>query len=493
MIASEIPAPAWRRLSELIAQTMGLDFPAQRRGDLQRGLAGAAQEFGFDDAQECVNWLLSAPVTPAQLQVLAAHLTVGETYFFRDPQTLQALASSILPELIQARRGRDQRLRIWSAACSSGEEPYSLAILLHEALPDLKEWEVTITATDIDRGALTKAAAGIYGEWSFRDAPARLKSRYFSRTAGGRYAIAPWIRRLVNFECLNLAQDIYPSLATGTDAMDIVFCRNVLMYFTPAQSGRVVARLRSSLVDGGWLAVSPSEASHALFPDFATANFPGAILYRKSATSPRQARWPIAASLGEAANYVAVTLEAPAPWAPAPIPALPAEAAPSPGAVAQLLYQQGRYAEAADTLADSSTQQAPGPQALSLRARSLANLGQLADALACCERWIAADKMDPAGHYLRAVVLLEQGDFEPARSSLQRAIYLDPDFVLAHFALGDLARRRGKPEEADKHFANALHLLRCQPPDAFLPESDGLTAGQLAQTIGSMLETQTSP
>jgi chemotaxis protein methyltransferase CheR len=396
--------------------------------------------------------------------------------------------------MIRARRDAGQcRLRIWSAACSSGEEPYSLAILLHEALPDLGEWQVTITATDINRSALIKAAAGIYGEWSFRGAPARLKSRYFSRTAGGRYAIAPWIRNLVDFRCLNLAQDIYPSLATGTDAMDIVFCRNVLMYFTPSQAGRAIGRLRGSLVDGGWLAVSPSEASHALFPDFATANFPGAILYRKSATSPRQTQQPIPIPLGQAVDCVPATVETPLSWATPPAIALPTEAAPAPSAIAQLQYQQGRYAEAVDTLAGSFAHHAPGPQALSLLARSLANLGRRADALACCERWIAADKMDPAGHYLRAVVLLEQGAPEPARSSLQRAIYLDPDFVLAHFALGDLARRRGKPEEADKHFANALDLLSRQPPDALVPESDGLSAGRLAQTISSMPEIQASP
>ena len=493
MIPGEARQSQWQPLGELIARTMGLYFPPERRSDLERGLARAAQELGLDDAQACAEQLLSAPPTAAQLQVLATHLTIGETYFFRDPQTLQALAGSVLPELIHARRGGDQRLRIWSAACSSGEEPYSLAILLHEALPDLSEWQVTITATDINRRALTKAAAGIYGEWSFRGAPVRLKDRYFSRTAGGRYAIAPWIRKLVNFECLNLAQEVYPSPATGTDAMDIVFCRNVLMYFTPSQAGRVIGKLRRSLVDGGWLVVSPSEASHALFPDFATANFPGAILYRKSAASPRKTQRPMPTPAGEAVDCVPAAVETPAPWTPPIAAALPTEAAPAPGAVAQRLYQQGRYAEAADTLERSFAQQAPGPQALSLWARSLANLGQLADALAWCERWIAADKLDPAGHYLRAVVLMEQKDFTPARSSLQRAIYLDPDFVLAHLALANLARSRARPDEADKHFANALHLLRRQSSDALVPESDGLTAGRLAQTISSMLETQASP
>ena len=493
MIPGEARQAQWSQLSELIARTMGLHFPRECWDDLQRGLAGAAQEFGFDDdAAACVGWLLSAPPTQAQLQVLAGHLTIGETYFFRDPQTLEALARDILPKLIRARRGVDQRLRIWSAACCSGEEPYSLAILLHEALPDLRDWQVTITATDINARALHKAAAGIYGEWSFRDAPAGLKERYFKRTADDRYAIVPWIRKLVNFAYLNLVEDAYPSLATGTNAMDLIFCRNVLMYFTPPQVGKVIGNLRRTLVDGGWLAVSPSEASQALFPQFVTANFPGAILYQKSDVTPRMGRRWTPAPLSEAVEYAAPPIEAPVPWTP-PITAASPTEPPTPDAVAELLYRQGRYAEAAETLVASFARQAPGPPAFSLLTRAFANLGRLADALAWCNRWIAADKLNPAGHYLRAVVLLEQGDPGQARASLQRALYLQPDFVLAHFALGNLARSRGKSGEADKHFANALHVRRGHPPDDFLPESDGMNARRLTETIASLMEVEASP
>ncbi len=237
----------WSQLSEFIAEKMALHFPRERWEDLQRGLASAAQEFGHADAAECIDWLLAAPSTQAQLQVLASHLTIGESYFLRDRPTLEALTGHIVPELIRARRGREQRLRIWSAACCTGEEPYSLAILLHEALPELHDWQVTITATDINPRFLHKAAAGIYGEWSFRDAPPWLKQRYFTPTADGRYAIAPRIKKLVNFAYLNLAQDVYPSLATDTNAMDVIFCRNVLMYFTPAQIRTVIGHLHPLL------------------------------------------------------------------------------------------------------------------------------------------------------------------------------------------------------------------------------------------------------
>lgn len=507
MMLSEVREAQWSQLSELIAESMGLHFPRERWDDLQRGLAGAAQQFGFENAAACVGWLLSAPLTKAQLQVLASHLTVGESYFFRDQQTLEALAEHILPELIHARRGGEQRLRLWSAACCTGEEPYSLAILLHQRLPDLPDWHVTITATDINARFLHKAAAGTYGEWSFRNAPAGLKQRYFNRTADGRFAIVPEIKKLVTFAHLNLVEDVYPSLATDTNAMDLIFCRNVLMYFTPPQVSKVIGNLRHALVEGGWLVVSPSEASHALFPQFVTVNFPGAIIYQKSNATPRtEQRWT-PAPLGELAEYVAPTIEALSPWAP-PLPAAPltelSRAAPpekpapvetplTPSAVAELLYEQGRYAEAADTLVASLGRHAPDPQAFSLLTRALANQGKLSDAMAWCDRWIAADKLDPAGHYLRAVVLLERGESEQARVSLQRALYLHPDFVLAHFALGNLARSRGKTGEADKHFANALHLLRSYQPDEFLQESDGLTAGRLTETLASITDSGNAP
>ncbi len=512
MMRSEVPQAQWAQwaqLSDFIADRMGLHFPRQRWDDLQRGLAGAAQEFGFDDAAACIDWLLARPPTPSQLQVLASHLTIGETYFFRDEPTLEALAHNILPGLIRARRGHEQRLRIWSAGCCSGEEPYSLAILLHQALPDLRDWQVTITATDINPRFLHKAAAGVYGEWSFRNAPDGLKERYFRRTADGRYAIVPQIRKLVNFAHLNLAQDAYPSLATDTNAMDLIFCRNVLMYFTPQQTRTVIGKLHHALVEGGWLAVSPSEASQALFPQFLTVNSPGAILYQKNAaTGPATLRpeplW-MPAPPGEMAGHVAPasTSAAASPWTlppadtaptmPPPEPPAPADTALTPEAVAQALYQQGLYAEVVDTLLAALAEHAPEPLAFSLLARALANLGRLADALTWCDRWIAADKLDCSAHYLRAVVLLEQGDFGPARASLQRATYLDPGFVLAHFALGNLARRRGHHGESDKHFANTLLLLQRYQADDPLPESDGLTAGRLTETITSMTEMETSP
>jgi chemotaxis protein methyltransferase CheR len=474
---------SWLRLSDFVAETMGLHFPPQRYEDLERGLAGAAAEFGFADAGACADWLLNAPRTKAQLQTLASHLTVGETYFFREKRTFEVLAESVLPELIRLRRNNRRRLRLWSAACCTGEEPYSLAILLHQLMPDLADWHVTILATDINERFLKKAAAGVYGEWSFRETPPSFKDRYFKHAGAGRHEILPGLKKLVTFANLNLVEDNYPALATDTNAMDVVLCRNVLMYFTLPQAAMAVHHLRCALVDDGWLAVSPCEASQTLFSRFAPVNFPGAIFYQKSDAKAQTTHTWTPPLLSESVPFVTPELCAPTPPAEEPAPS----ATPSPVAVAASLYQQGRYVEAADMLLNLiATDQAPYPAAFSLLARALANQGKLADALAWCDQWVAADKLDASGYYLRAVILQELGDTDQSRRSLQRATYLHPEFVLAHFALGNLARAGGKHDEADRHFNNASRLLAACQPDDVLPESDGLTAGRLTEIISSI-------
>jgi chemotaxis protein methyltransferase CheR len=458
-------AISWSRVSDYIARAMGLHFPGERLQDLKRGLAGAAAEFGFDDAAACADWMLTASLSPADLHVLAGHLTIGETYFFRDEKLFDALARTVLPGLLRAREGKERRLRLWSAGCCTGEEAYSLAILLHQLIPDLARWRVSILATDINIRFLRKAAAGVYGEWSFRSAPAGFKERWFQRTADGQYALAPEVKRLVTFAPSNLVEDAFPALATDTNAMDLILCRNVLMYFTPAQASKVVGKLHRALVGDGWLAVSPSEASRELFPQFAIRNFPGVILFTKDVTDSGR-----------------LALDTPAPWMP-PQPSVEPAALELPTAEPTL-----------DTTAAMPTLVPPpapsDSQALRellLEARALANEGRLTEALAACDRWIAADKIDAAGHYLRALVLLELGDADAANGSLQRTLYLNPNLVAAHFTLGNVARGRGLDAQADRHFRNALHLLARHRPDDPVPESDGLTAGRFGEIIRELI------
>jgi len=164
-----------------------------------------------------------------------------------------------------------------------------------------------------------------------------------------------------------------------------------------------------------------------------------------------------------------------------------AEAAPlSPREIATSYYEKGQYADTVDILLPVLESRGTSEE-YSLLVRALANRGQLSEALGWCDRWLAAHKLDYSGHYLRAGVLQELGDREQARKSLQRAIYLEPELVLAHFALGNLARADGRHDEATRHLKNALQSLRRHPSEEALPESDGLTAGRLTGIITALL------
>ncbi len=275
-------------LSRLVEMCMGLHFPKERHGDLERHICSAARECGYEDVESFIQWLLSSPSSHDQIETLARHLTIGETYFFRDMGSFNALREQVLPELIRSRRGTNQRLRIWSVGCSTGEEAYSIAILLDKMVPDLKDWNITILATDINPDSLNKAAEGVYRDWSFRDTPRWVKEEYFTKTADG-FEVLSRIREMVTFAHHNLAADQYPALTNNTSAMDVIFCRNVLMYFSRERALQVVPRLSRCLMDDGWLITSPVESSLAKPPLFEGVAFPGATFYKKTGSAVESA------------------------------------------------------------------------------------------------------------------------------------------------------------------------------------------------------------
>jgi chemotaxis protein methyltransferase CheR len=490
---------AWEHLRRFVAEHTGLHFPPERQADLERGFTLAATEFGFKDLSPCIEWLLSAPTTEAIVRTLGKHLTVGETYFFRERKTFDALACVLMPIVDQRRREGERRLRLWSAACSTGEEAYSLAIFLQQHLPDFRDWDITILATDINEQALAKAAAGVYGEWSFREAAPGFKERYFRSTADARFAIAPAVKNLVTFAPFNLAQA--PGWPRG---QDVILCRNLLIYFTQEQARMLVARLRNALAEQGWLAVSPSECSQALFSEFTPVNFPGSILYRQSDASER-CEAVTAGALESAAIVLASgmgKLSAPGSMARCLAAHAGADRVESAGAAGAgyagaTRGGTGRHFSESTRAGESHAGRGPldlhatkargDTASLSRRTRMLANQGDLGGALRCCERWIAADKIDARAHYLYAAILEAQGERAAARRSLLRTVYLEPEFVLAHVALGNLTSAEGRRGQAARHLKNALDLLAAHSPLELVPESEGMTVAQLVEIVRMLL------
>jgi chemotaxis protein methyltransferase CheR len=495
-MTAELSGTLMAELSGFVEARLGLHFPRERGSDLERGARAASRECGFeDDVVGFIGKLLSAALTQSELEILSSHLTIGETYFFREKNSLEAFEQQIVPELIRTRDRFGGQLRIWSAGCASGEEPYSLAIILSKMITQLKAWKITILATDLNTRALHKASEGTYTDWSFRESPSWLKGTYFRATPEGRWAISPAIKKMVTFSYLNLVEDVYPSLLTSTNAMDVIFCRNVLMYFAGPVREKVIHRFHRSLAEQSWLIVSPTETSQTLFSEFATVSLPAVTLYRKGVVPPQmvipsffQGEHEARAALQTAERMLAEPesiKHANLDFLLTPPQAMAGVAlSPEISAEESLeLYQQGRYEEAAQLLIAQVSANANNAPAMLLLARVYANQGKLSPALEWCEKAIAADKMTACAHYLRATILLEQGLPEEAIGSLRRAVYVDTRFALGHFALGSLALQQGDVKESEKHFENVLSLLASYGPEEVVPESEGLSARRLREIV----------
>ena len=494
----------YNRLSKLVADKIGLYFPDDRWRDLARGIKSAAGEFGYQDEHAFTEWLFSVSLSKEQLVTLASHLTVGETYFFREEKTFKALENHVLPNLIDIGRRRGKRLRIWSAGCSTGEEPYSIAILLSKMLPDLADWQITILATDINHLSLKKATDCAYGKWAFRGTPSWVKNQYFKKAGKNLLKVISPIKKMVTFANLNLVEDIYPSLLNNTIGMDLILCRNVLMYFHAELGSIVTQRFAMALVREGCLIVSPTEASIVIESLFDAADLPDAIYYKKA---PGALKAPVKYSWLQATPPLQELEISPPPYffdplceacrapgllapdtektidqKPLPIPELP-----EPKEKVRQLCKQGSYSEAANILNDlgkaGSQENFADRDILLLLAREYANHGDLVEAIFWCKKAIKLDTLDLEAHYLAATILQAKDRLQEATASLKRVLYIDQDFVLAHFMLGNILARSNKAVEAKKYFKNALALLAKQSPEASLPEADGLTAGRLSEII----------
>lgn len=486
------------QLSEFIASNLALNFPQERWNDLERNIESAAKGFGFNDIGNFIYYIISSPLTRTNIETLASYLTIGETYFWGEPKTFDALEKTIISELVEKRKNGDKRIRIWSAGCSTGEEPYSIAIALKKAIPDIKEWNISILATDINPRSFLKAKTGEYSQWSFRGNSEWLKLKYFSPKPNNRFEIIPEIKNMVKYEYLNLAEDTYPSSINGTNALDIVFCRNVLMYFTQDRFRKVVQGLYSSLLPDGYLVVSASELSQQNFVDFTPRNIHGMIFYQKKPTStaeqykaPIEERSPEPTKFQRMVEYEINTEKTPV----ISIKTESKELIPDNTSLPLLsfyeeslkAYSQGNYAEVVDDL--NRDQQTPEEQLLFIRA--LANQGKLKKALQVCKKVDSENKLNPRFQYLYATILQENNQPEEAIISLKRAIYLDSDFVLAYYFLGNIYLQLDDAETAKKYFEIAVSILNNCKQEDILFESEGINTGRFREIINTYLQKST--
>lgn len=466
------------RLSNFATATLGLRFPPDRWSDLARGVNLAALELGVANLAEWVDLLLAGGAMPAHIRALANHLTIVETYFFRHRETFTLLSDRILPERMKLSRAQARPLRIWSAACSSGEEPYSIAILLRRVFPDLPSAAVAVHGTDINSHVLGRAARGVYSEWSFRDTPAWVKSGNFARKPNGRYEISRDIRRMVTFTQLNFADPFYPpEFGAGAD-FDLILCRNVLMYFSAEWQQTILRRLVAALATDGWLIVGPCDIAGPQAAELGLKPVTPGIFVRSAIETGAET-----AGFAGGSNPPAL-----------PVPIWP-DAGPEfsseiewPGATEEAPdLAAGRPDVAGSAGVDAPTATVAQEEVAFALAHARANRGELAEALAACDDALALDKVNPSLHYLRACILQELNRMSEAADAFRRVLFLDPRSAMAQFALGCLAERQGDVAEARRQFALVLQLLAEHNRGDVLPGGEGLTVGRLRALVENNL------
>ena len=265
----------FRLLRDLIQAHCGIFFRDDNRFLLERRLASRLEALGLPAYSAYHRYLRLDPAREGELVKAIELITTNETYFYREPLQLGALAREILPQL--ARKNADTRtLRIVSAGCSTGEEPYTVAVLVKESRL-FEGWNVEILGCDISARCIDLARAGVYGEHAFRNVEAEAMRRWFSLREG-KWAIDPSIRRMVQFSRENLFD---PRALSAASRLDVLVCRNVLIYFDPAARKRVLATFHAKLRDGGWLLLGHSESIVNLTADFEIVHLKTDLVYRK--------------------------------------------------------------------------------------------------------------------------------------------------------------------------------------------------------------------
>lgn len=438
---------------------------------------------------------LDRPGGKAECATLARELTVGETYFFRNIEQFHALAEVGLPDRMRANQST-RRLRLLSAGCASGEEAYSLAIVLRESAA-AQGWDTLVRGVDINPAALEKAARARYSAWALRETPAATRDRWFSASGRDRL-LDPVLKSAVCFDQRNLAADDAELWQPG--AFDVVFCRNVIMYFTPQQARALVTRLAQALRPGGYLFVGHAETLRGLSDDFHLRHSHGTFYYQRRADAEnRLAAAPCAIDrrTAESADFAG-----PDAWihrirdATARVAALTSAPAARQGgtrpsavdlaAVLDLIRRE-RFDEALKLLLGRSRETSRDPEIVLLEAMLLTNIGRLADAEQACRRLLELDELNAGAHYILALCCENAGSLTEAAEHDRVAAYLDPTFAMPRLHLGLLRRRAGDRADAQRELAQASTLLKREDDGRLLLFGGGFNREALLAMCASTL------
>lgn len=368
--------------------------------------------------------------------------------FSRDKGQFSLLKNFILPEIIE-RRQKDITLRIWSAGCSTGEEPYSIAILVDEMLPQLKGWDILIIGTEINEKAIEKAKQGIYTQWSFRMTDPELRNRYFRRR-GDSWEIDEKIRKMVEFRAGNLMENSFSGKASGLYDMDIILCRNVFIYFNSISVAVVLEKFTAALREGGYLITGHGELYGQNMGQLKPRIFPESVVHQKTSSESgvRSSELQKTEKKRTEVEKLRIAKMSKLPSPPSPLP--------TPNS------QLNNCIKIARKYADS---------------------GQYDRAEAECRKALDIDKTAVRPYFLLAHISEIKGNAEEAKELFKRVLYLDPAFVPAYLELSALYERENDSERAKKMRATAIELLMKLPTDSAVEPYEGVTTGELLEYV----------
>ncbi len=275
---AELSEEEFRLLRDFIHEQFGLYFDEGHRGSLHARLAGRLSLLGLDSFEDYYRYLRFAPEREAERQRMVAHLTNNETYFFREQPQLQVFAGTVLRELKERKsRSGERSLSVLSAGCSTGEEALTLAMIVYESAQFFWSWDVKVQGLDVDESALEKARRGLYHQNSLRGVSPDKLERHFVRDGSG-VRVKDAVRRVVSFRAGNILD---PASYEQSAPLDVIFCRNVLIYFSDASARKVVRLFHQSLRPGGYLFLGHAESLSRITDAFTPVRFQGAMLYQK--------------------------------------------------------------------------------------------------------------------------------------------------------------------------------------------------------------------
>lgn len=464
---------------QLVHDRLGIKIRSQQINELHQVVIEACKKFDCSP-QDYLQMLNNCSNESPLLEHLIAGVTIGETYFFRDAKQMELLQHFLLPTIIQEKQKQNNlSLRIWSAGCASGEELYTIAMLLTELIHDLNGWTLNLLGTDINASALQKAVEGRYSEWSMRSISDYFKQRYFTNE-NNQYLLTSKIRDLVKFDYLNLNDDCYPSIFTGTNAQDLILCRNVLIYFENDRIVKLMEKLAESLVPGGFLLLGASDPIELKIPNLIFHHSKGTLYSRAVAEPSKTPSVSVLPTIKKKSPIVVFKQIKPEKKLLHKV-SITLKKSIDETEVIQLLEKM-QWQQVLDMInADQNSKQSIF--ILNAKATALANLGRLTDAVKIFQEILLLDPTNKISYFTYALTLIELNIFDKAETALRKTLFLDHQFVSAHYQLGLLLLRNKQQEAGIRCLRNALTIAKTKDPNQSIPGPQALSYGRLAEIL----------